>query len=313
MRRFIKRQEGGILVLAALTLSICMLFAAVLLDVGLLYMTKSKLRQIANAAVLSAAQELTHTETDVNAVLNDILTAQQARGLVSKVEMDRNRSLTLRLEQEVSTVFAPLIGFDAMTVSAEAQAVLAPIGRGKGAVPIAMLDSVSFVKDTVYSLQLIPSATNLLTSTLNGVGSFGVLRLLGPGANLYGQDLRTGFSGTVGVNDVLSVQLGNVLSALATDTRNAINDRISRCPHPPGETYHRDCSRVMLIPLYRAHLISEGQLVNVKITGFAYFYLLEPMGLLDTAVKGKFIDRVGTGHFVDGALDRGAYTIRLVE
>ncbi len=49
------------------------------------------------------------------------------------------------------------------------------------------------------------------------------------------------------------------------------------------------------------------------ITGFAYFYLSEPKGSNDKEVKGIFLKRVGSGFESDVALDKGAYTLKLVE
>ena len=52
---------------------------------------------------------------------------------------------------------------------------------------------------------------------------------------------------------------------------------------------------------------------QVKITGFAYFYISEPMDSHDKTIKGVFLKRVGTGFQLDDASEKGAYTIRLVE
>ena len=52
---------------------------------------------------------------------------------------------------------------------------------------------------------------------------------------------------------------------------------------------------------------------EVKIKGFAYFYITDPMSDKDTAITGKFIKRVGRGFDGESALEKGAYTIKLVE
>ena len=68
----------------------------------------------------------------------------------------------------------------------------------------------------------------------------------------------------------------------------------------------------MPIIVYTPYSYYNNQLASVKITGFAFFYLLES-GDDPSVVKGMFIKRVGNGTFVDNSLDRGAYTARLTE
>lgn len=75
----------------------------------------------------------------------------------------------------------------------------------------------------------------------------------------------------------------------------------------------RDCPRILLIPVYVPFNQTSNQMKQVKITGFAYFYISEPMGPQDTTIKGIFLKRVGTGFQLDEASNKGAYTIRLVE
>jgi hypothetical protein len=50
---------------------------------------------------------------------------------------------------------------------------------------------------------------------------------------------------------------------------------------------------------------------QIEVTGFAYFYIKEPMSSTDTSITGVFIKRTGVGSYVEGITDKGAYTIRL--
>lgn len=57
----------------------------------------------------------------------------------------------------------------------------------------------------------------------------------------------------------------------------------------------------------------SNQLASVEITGFAFFYLSEPMNWQDKTIKGEFIQRADTGFFEEGTTNTGAYAIRLTQ
>jgi hypothetical protein len=114
-----------------------------------------------------------------------------------------------------------------------------------------------------------------------------------------------GFDGEIKIGDIINTQTGNI----AGPTKSAVDYLISTC----SDMTDRDCPRILLIPVYVPYNVESNQMKQVKITGFAYFYILEPMNSLDKTIKGIFLKRVGTGFQLEDAENNGAYTIRLVE
>jgi hypothetical protein len=301
LRRLRNDERGNALILAALAL-ICLLgIAGVALDGGLIYMTKSELQKVANAAVLSGAQELTNQQEDVEQVVQDILTAHHETSSMSGIQITMNKKVGIDLSKSVKLTFLPLLGFDSVTVRAHAAAGLGAMGEAEGAAPLGIDQSVALNYYQTYQLKVDSSGVQS--------GNFGVLALGGSGARTYADNLQYGYQEDVKLGDIINTQTGNI----AGDTRTVIQNRVNACTFAPGDYTERSCPRILLIPVYTPYESSQNQLKSVKITGFAYFYITTPMSNTDTSITGMFIKRTGTGFFNEGAVDRGAYSIRLTE
>jgi Putative Flp pilus-assembly TadE/G-like len=300
-KKIMKEENGNILVLAALTLVFLMGMAGLAIDGGLVYMTKSQLQKTANAAVLSGAQELTNTNQKVTTVVNDILTAHKESASLTNLEINMGNNVKITLMKHVKLTFASLFGFNNMDVTAHAAAGLQAIGSSIGAAPLGIDQSITLEYYKSYQLKVTSSD---VTS-----GNFGILALGGTGAATYSDNLTYGYQNELKIGDIINTQTGNI----AGDTRNAINLRVNGCTQPPGDYSLRNCSRILLVPVYKPYSISSKQLKSVQITGFAYFYITNPMSSTDTSITGVFIKRTGNGSYVEGSVDRGAYSIRLTE
>lgn len=300
-KKIVKEQKGDTIVLAALTLVGLMGMAGLAIDGGLGYMTKSELQKTANAAVLSGAQELTSTQDNVNTVVNNILTAQSETSSLANLEITMGDNVKITLTKQVDLTFTKLFGFKKMKVTAHASAGLQTIGSSIGAAPLGIDESTPL--EYLKSYQLKVDSSGVVS------GNFGILALNGPGAKTYYQNLRYGYQSELKIGDIVDTQTGNI----AGDTRSAVQERVDGCSQPPGDYSLRNCSRILLVPVYKPYSSSSNQLKSVQITGFAYFYITDPMSSKDTSITGVFIKRVGNGSHVDGSVDRGAYSIRLTE
>lgn len=301
LKKIIKDENGNTLVFAALTMVVLIGMAGLAIDGGLVYMTRAGLQKTTDAAVLSGAQELTNTQDKVNTVVNDILTAQHESSSLADLEINMGNNVKATLTKRVKLTFASLFGFNTMDISASAAAGLQPVGSVIGAAPLGIDQSINLVYYQSYQLKV--------SSSDNIAGNFGILALGGPGAATYSDNLTYGYQSPLKVGDIINTQTGNI----AGDTRTAINIRVNGCTQPPGDYSMRSCSRILLVPVYTPYSSSSNQLKSVKITGFAYFYITNPMSSTDTSVTGVFIKRAGNGSFVQGTADRGAYSIRLTE
>jgi hypothetical protein len=305
MRNFIKKllkdEKGNVLILGAISLMTILCMAGLAIDGSLIYMEKTKLQKVANAAVLSGAQELPNTEQKVTSTVQSILDSHQAASTLTNLEINMENKVAISLTKTVDLTFMKLFGFEKVDVTAHASAGINAIGNAVGAAPLGIDESVPLEYYKPYQLKVDTSGVQ--------AGNFGILALNRPGAKTYEENLRYGYQDELKLGEIVDTQTGNI----AGSTRDGIQERVNGCSQPPGDYSMRDCSRILLVPVYIPYSFDSNQLKSVKITGFAYFYITDPMSSTDTSIKGVFIKRAGAGTFEVGAKDRGAYSIRLTE
>lgn len=304
IKKDICREQGGsALVLFSLLLVSMIGIAGLVIDIGVVYNTKSHMKKAANSAVLSGAQELVNSETQVEGIVRDVLRAHgEESSLVEKyIDKINEHKIKIVLQKDVPTNFLKLFKINSLPVKVSSSARIYPMSRGSGAVPLGIDDSVP--------LEYLKEYTLKVDSGDSEYGNFGILALSGPGSSLYEQDLMYGFNGELNVGDIVDTQTGNVEGK----TRNAIDFRISSSPYPVGDISHRDDPRVLLVLVYQPYNVEANQMKQVKITGFAYFYIKSPMDMHDSSITGYFIKKVGTGYGDPGIPSNGAYAIRLTE
>ncbi|HET7627864.1 MAG TPA: TadE/TadG family type IV pilus assembly protein [Bacillales bacterium] len=301
MKRLFRDQQGSTLILFALAFIGMMAMAGLVLDGGMLYVEKAALQKTADAAVLSGAQELTDSQDEVQQVVNHILAAHGKSNTLVDLNVVMNDKVSVSLKETVPLSFFSIFGQDTGTVTAQSTAEIGPMGRATGAAPLGIDASVDLVYNKEYQLKV--------DQTLEDTGNFGVLALGGEGASNYYDNLRNGYDGELKVGDIVQTETGNI----SGKTRQAVQELIEACPYPDGDYDHRDCPRVILIPVYEPYNDTQNQIKEVKITGFAYFYISEPVDSQDKTVQGIFIKRTGKGYVNSEALNRGAYAIRLTE
>jgi hypothetical protein len=297
----LREERGDTLILGAIALMVILAMAGLAIDGSLLYMKKSQLQKEANASVLSGAQELTSTEQKVTSTVQYILTAHKETATMEKIDITMGKKLSLTLSKPVKLTFARLFGFEKVDVKAHAAAGLSAIGKAVGAAPLGIDESIPLEYLKEYRLKV--DSSDSLT------GNFGILALGGPGAKTYEENLRVGYQSEIKINDVVDTQTGNI----AGKTRDVVNQRVNGCSQPPGDYSMRECSRIILILVYKPYNFIDGQMKQIQVTGFAYFYITNPMDSKDTSITGVFIKRAGSGDFVEGSKDSGAYSIRLTE
>lgn len=301
MKGLAKAQQGSVIVLASLVLVALLSISALVIDGGSLYIARSRLQSAADAAALSGAQELTDSKQIVNQIVQQTLSDNHQAASLVDTDVQMNDRITVHLKTTVPLTFARIFGYAQADVRADATAIMQPMGQAIGAAPLGIDGSIPLEYGQTYSLKV--------DQTGEQYGDFGVLALGGPGAATYEDNLIQGYQAELKVGDILDTQTGNI----AGKTRNGVQTRINESPYPAGPPYRRDDSRILLIPVYKPYHQTGNQLKTVKVTGFAYFYITAPMDAKDTSIHGVFIRRTGRGHYKSGALDRGAYAIRLYQ
>lgn len=296
-----KKENGNALVLVSIALMALLAITGLVIDGGMVYQTKSHLQKVANAAALSGAQELTNNQEKVEEIVYSVIDQHDTEVSLTNLGIEMEKSVEVDLEVPVSLAFSKLLGKDQVMVKAHATAELRTMGRAVGAAPLGIDESIMLEYYKEYQLKVDQQDVD--------TGNFGVLALGGTGAATYEYNLRHGYQNELKVGDVLETQTGNI----AGKTRSVIRERVNGCQENPRDVNVRDCSRVILIPVYKPLNHTGNQLKEVQITGFAYFYVTDPMDSHDTSIRGMFIKRTGTGYEEPGALDRGAFSIRLTE
>ncbi|UJF32837.1 pilus assembly protein TadG-related protein [Paenibacillus hexagrammi] len=296
-----REEQGSSIVLIGLMLMGLLAACALIIDGGTLFAERSHLQKAANAAALSGAQELTGQSQTVTAIVQKILQEHQEAGSLKSTGIELGKSIRVSLAKPVPLHFAKLLGWDEVTVEAEAAAQILPMGSGTGVAPLGIDDSIALEYGKAYKLKVDQ------TQSVSGV--FGILALGGNGANTYEYNLMHGYSNEVDIGDIIDTQTGNI----AGNTRDAVQYRINADPYPPADLSHRDSPRILLVPTYKPYNFTTNQMKQIQVTGFAYFYITDPMSSKDTAISGIFIKRTGKGTAKPGAIDKGAYAIRLIE
>lgn len=297
-------QEDGIgIVWFALSSVIIAFIAGMVIDGGRLYMTKAQLRKAADAAVLSGAQELETSNSSVQDVVNEILIDHNEQDSLEKLLIRPNNepTITITLKRSIPLSFMSIFGFNSTPVSVTSTAEINPMAKTSGTVPFGISRDTQFVFNKEYTLKV--------DSGDSTAGNFGILALAGVGGRLYEDALKYGYDQSLEVGEIVDTQTGNIQQK----TVAGVNYRIAESPYTTGDLTHRDDPRIICVLVYEPYDVSTNQIKSVKIDGFAYFYLEQPMSSTDSTVKGYFIQYVGKGEGDPDAEDKGAYAIKLVE
>lgn len=303
IKELLTNQTGNIMVLVAVAFTGLLGIAGLAIDGGIIYMEKAELEKVANAAALSGGQELITGEQNVRIIVDEVISKHEETSSLQSVDVtltEPQKSVKVNLHKTVPLTFLNLFGIESVDIHADAKAGLGVMGRAVGAAPLGVDESLDLKYGETYPLKV--GAGDSLT------GNFGILALEGKGANDYEQTFRAGYQEELKLGDTILVQTGNIAGA----TREVVGEKVlSTC-----NENDRECARVILILVYSPVCGTLEPCTNykeVKITGFAYFYITDPMDEKDTAITGKFIKRVGTGFESSSALENGAYTIKLLE
>jgi hypothetical protein len=301
--RLHKEEEGSAILIFILSFFLIIGASGLAIDVGFVYKAKSDLRKAANSAALSGVQEVMNGEAPVRGVVGNILRAHGEEKSLKELifRPDNQNKVKVILEKDVPTHFMKIFKINNIKTSVDASAGVAPLVRAAGAVPLGIDKNTKLEYRKEYKLKVDAGGSI--------AGSFGVLALSGVGSNLYEQDLMYGFNSEIKIGDIIGTQTGNIEGK----TRSAVNFRINSSPYPTDDLSHRDDPRVIMILIYEPYESATNQLKSVKICGFAYFYLRQPMSNQDSSITGYFIQRVGSGVGDVNSKDNGAYAIRLVE
>ena len=311
IKELIKDSKGSVTVLIAISAVAIIGFTSLVLDMGQLFLTKERLGNALDAAVLAGAQELPDDPGSAVAKVQEYFTSHgmDLSALTSTEVSADNKTISATAQTTVQYALAKVLGINSADAHCSAAARIEPITAVKGVVPVG-IKKQELVFDQEYQLKI--ASSNDLSEYL-GPGNFGVLALSGFGSSSYEDDFKHGYDGTVKIGDVLETASGNKSGA----TRDGVNYRVGQCTHAcTPEHFDPSCPRLVVIPVYVPEDVQNGKVNSVRIVGFAAFLLSVPGGKLvgnESYVSGRYVQMTLFGDSDPGQDDYGAYSVRLVE
>lgn len=304
IRKFLLDEEGAVSVLLAAAMVALTGFAALVTDAGFMYLTRARMVNAVDSAVLAGAQELAGNPENA---LNVAVSYAEMNGLsddeVSFSLDDGNTSITGTASRRVDLFFARILGIENAVLDVYSKARIAPLVAAKGVVPFGVLEADYTLGEEVILKQ---------GGGEGSCGWFGALRLGGNGGNVYRDNVKYGYSGTIEIGDVIDVEPGN----MSGPTSDGVAYRVGRCDHVPecsGDSYVEGCPRICIVPLGVVHE-GGGSQQRFEVTGFAAFLIGEYVGDgNENKVKGTFIKYIASGTADGKGTDFGLYAVQLCE
>jgi hypothetical protein len=301
MNRFFQKEDGQVIVLVAIMMTVLLGMTALVIDGGGLYLEKLRIQKVVDAAALAGAQELPQSNEKALQQVDE--TIIKNKGNTNYYSTSFNSTLTsieVTGRKEITLVFAKAIGIDNPTIEASARVELSPLVSGVEAIPLGIEASTKLVYGERRTLKFSDA----------NYGNFGALALSGPGAKDYETDLKYGYEFQIKVNDVLDTRTGNIKGP----TKSAVDYRTGLCQNATYDNFPTNCARVVLVPVYEAINTGTAKLNQVKVVGFATFFL---EGAISTSegdeVTGRFIRATRGGGVSNTQIDYGTYGYKLVK
>lgn len=301
-------EKGVVMVIAALMLTSLMAVTAMVVDTGMVYVTRAQLQKAADAGALAGARtlRLTGSQSQAEAVGRQYVAsnsnAPYQTAFLSDLATGR---CTVNLSKEVKFFFAPLIGYTRTIVRVSATAAAWRVTKLKNIVPFGVLEQ-NFEYGQQYTLKYGAGS-----DSLQYCGNYEALALGGSGTSDYSRNLKLGYSGAIAVGDRLTTEPGN----MAGPTQDGVDYRINLCT--AGCSYaaqnEADCPRVVMVPIIDTLPNGSGE---TTVRGFAAFFVEAIDANASTGQKdivGRFMQWSVTAEASEDGPDFGVYAIKLIE
>jgi hypothetical protein len=297
-----KNERGSAVVLVVLALAALIGFAALTMDVGVLYLNHHRLSNATDAAALAAIQVLGNDPTAVTAAENTARDYALKNGLrteeVSVTVYSEERRIKIYGERDVSFFLAPVLGLIGSKVSAEAEACFGAVEQVQGAIPIGVRN-----QEFEYGEEFILH----YNSEGGEKGNFGGLRMPGGnGKEWYRTNLREGYPEWLQIGQKLWTEPG----VGSGPTKQGLETRFTGHVTCTLENHEKNCPRLVVMPIIDSDAELSGT-TEVPIVGFAAFYLKEVPS--DGEVKGYFLETLSNSAQGTGGNDYGLRAAKLTK
>lgn len=296
MLRLLREQKGSVIVIVALATTVLIGFAALTVDMGLLYLNRIELSNMVDASALAGARDLPSSATQAVAVARNYASIN---GLPSDTLSFRvgtgGSSLAVTASRRVNLLFAPILGLANQTINASATASVSAAGAATGVVPWG-IEKETLTYGQTYTLKVGGGSGN--------TGNYGALALGGTGGNNYRDNIEYGYSGQLKVGDWVNTEPGNKVGP----TDQGVDYRISQDPNATFSTVQKGSPRVVIVPIVESLDVNGRK--PVQIAGFAAFFLQSSS---KGVVTGVFMQMVSSDIPPGGGTSYGLYNIKLTQ
>ncbi|MBP2636731.1 MAG: Protein of unknown function rane [Firmicutes bacterium] len=299
MRALLANQRGSITIVMVAALAALLGFAVLVIDVGLLYVNRAELVNMADAAALAGIQDLPDDIVRAEASSRAYAAINGRSNDSVAVAIPSNKVVAVTAARVVELTFAKILGIHRAEVRAEAAAVLRPISGVMGVVPFGVVKQ-DFIYGQTYDLKVGASD--------GYAGNYDALALGGTGSRNYADNIKYGYEAKLSVGQWVSTETGN----MSGGTTEGVNYRIQADAAATYDTVEPGSPRIVIVPLIESIMNDTGR-HDVKIVGFAGFFLegVSGSGNLNN-VSGKFMHLVTAGDTSGTAPDFGVYSASLV-
>ena len=313
MWKIFAERKGAVAAMVALALPAMLGFGALAVDVGSLYVNRTQLSAMADAAVLAGAQELPKNPDQATVMAKDYAGRNGLPGDTVAVTISSdNKTIQVDIKRNVPLYFAKALNMSASDVSGTAKAQVKIAASVPWIVPFVIPKTQAFDYTHTFTMRIPDAARPYGTYEFDYMN----VGIENTDFATYIKYLKYGYQKTFKVGENMQY-LGP--SSGGKESVDAFYDRTARDSNTDYSKAVGGEPRVMLIPVVEAMLPrNTAPGTPMKIIGFVGFFLETvykgSYGKTYYA-KGKFLKdlNVGTGETSDDAtIDFGVRTIQLI-
>jgi len=301
MLALLREERGATIVIVALSMTVMLGFASLVVDIGNLYLNKARLDNMADAAALAGVQDLPgNTSVAVSTARSYAARNGMSGDVVGVTLSQNNTAITVNATRSVPFFFAQIFNMQSANVTAKATASLSTVSGSSGIVPFGIVQQ-QFVYGQTYTLK-------------NGAGSgysgnYAALALGGSGSPIYQNNIKQGYNSMLYIGDWVSTEPGN----MSGPTSEGVGYRVGLDPTATFATVAENSARIVIVPIIGSLTVTGRS--DVQIVGFAAFFLEGTGGSgSNNYVTGEFMQLVTPSTTTSvAATNYGLYSSRLVE
>ncbi len=234
LRRVTGEEKGAVMVIVALLLVVLLGFTGLVIDVGWATVERRNMVTAADAGALAGAADLCVGPAEAVQKAEEYAIqhngADRAQIVVSDYEKEGDKRLiTVVTEKDVDYKFARVLGFDGVTVKAQAKAIIGPIEKVSGmvgdVVPLGLPEVT--LRNAEVGQTLIIKSSHWQHIDFNSPGMFGALALDGRGASNWEDDFKYGYKGEIRVEDLIDTEVDTEPGNMSGPTKRAVEYRLA--------------------------------------------------------------------------------------